>query len=107
MHMVERYIEMQPSYPFLKGIENGLITSQGVLFSRYFPSPLLKRMLLSFHVQSQLMGVYFETPSRSWGEYFSQEDRAMLIDLATFGIPIYWADRRSNQILQYVQRANH
>jgi hypothetical protein len=107
MHMVERYIEMQPSFPFLKAIESGLITSQGVLFSRYFPSPLLKRMLLSFHVQSQLMGIYFETPSRSYGEYFSQEDRAMLIDLVTFGIPVYWADHRSNQILQYVQRAHH
>lgn len=104
MHMVERYIEQQPSYPFLKGIESGLITSQGVLFSRYFPSPLLKRMLLSFYVQTHLMGIYFETPSRAYGEYFSQEDRAMLIDLITFGIPVYWADRRSNQILQYVQR---
>ncbi|MCH9610349.1 MAG: hypothetical protein S4CHLAM81_04920 [Chlamydiales bacterium] len=107
MHMVERYIETQPSYAFLKAIESGLITSQGVLFSRYFPSPLLKRMLLSFYVQSQLMGIYFETPSRSWGEFFSQEDRAMLIDLVTFGIPVYWADRRSNQILQYVQRPGH
>lgn len=106
IHMVERYIEQQPSYPFLKEIENGLITSQGVLFSRYFPSPLLKRMLLSYYVQSHLMGIYFEIPSRSYGEYFSQEDRAMLIDLVTFGIPVYWADRRSNQILQYTQRPN-
>src|SRR5262249_13684838 len=45
--MVERYIAQQPAYPFLKGMEYELITSQGVLFTRYFPTPLLKRMLLS------------------------------------------------------------
>lgn len=100
----ERYIEQQPSYPFLKAIEDGLITSQGVLFTRFFPSPLLKRMLLSFHVQSHLMGIYFQHPSRSGGEFFAQEDRAMLIDLVNLGIPVYWADERSNQILQYIQR---
>lgn len=103
-HMVERYIEQQPCYPFLKAIESGLITSQGVLFSRYFPSPLMKRMLLSYYVQSSLMGLYFQIPSRSSGYFFSQEDRAMLIDLVTFGIPVYWADETSGQILQYVQR---
>lgn len=102
--MVERYIEQQPCFPFLKAIEKGLITSQGVLFTRYFPSPLMKRMLLSYYVQSHLMALYFQIPSRSYGYYFSQEDRAMLIDLVTFGIPVYWADETSGQILQYVQR---
>ncbi len=102
--MVERYIEQQPCYPFLKAIESGLITSQGVLFTRYFPSPLMKRMLLSYYVQSNLMGLYFQVPSRSHGYYFSQEDRAMLLDLVTFGIPVYWADETSGQILQYIQR---
>lgn len=104
--MVERYIEQQPCYPFLKAIESDLITSQGVLFSRYFPSPLMKRMLLSYYVQSHLMGLYFQVPSRSNGYYFSQEDRAMLIDLVTFGIPVFWADEASTQILQYIQRPN-
>jgi predicted Rossmann-fold nucleotide-binding protein len=104
--MVERYIEQQPCYPFLKAIENGLITSQGILFTRYFPSPLMKRMLLSYYVQSNLMGLYFQIPSRSNGYYFSQEDRAMLIDLVTFGVPVYWADESSKQILQYIQRPN-
>ncbi len=104
--MVERYIEQQPCYPFLKAIEKGLITSQGILFTRYFPSPLMKRMLLSYYVQSHLMGLYFQVPSRSNGYYFSQEDRAMLFDLVTFGIPVYWADESSGQILQYIQRPN-
>jgi len=104
--MVERYIEQQPCYPFLKGIEQGTITSQGVLFTRYFPSPLMKRMLLSYYVQSHLMGLYFQHPSKANGYYFSQEDRSMLIDLVTFGVPVYWADQTSGQILKYVQRPN-
>ena len=102
--MVKRYMEQQPSYPFLRAIERGLITSQGVLFTRYFPSPLMKRMLLSYYVQSHLMGIYFQTPSQSNSGYFSQEDRAMLLDLVTFGIPVYWVDELSNQVLKYVQR---
>ncbi|MBS0623367.1 MAG: hypothetical protein JSS62_01960 [Verrucomicrobia bacterium] len=102
--LAERYIEQQPCYPFLQAIENGLITSQGVLFTRYFPSPLLKRMLLSYHVKAHLMGLYFQMPSRSHGEFFSQEDRAMLIDLVSCGTPVYWADRRTGMILQYLQR---
>ena len=102
--MAERYIEQQPSYPFLKAIEEGLITSQGVLFTRYFPSPILKRMLLSYHVQNCMKGIYFQIPSQSNGLYFSQEDRSMLLDLVVFGIPIYWADQTSHQVLQYVQR---
>ena len=61
--MVKRYIEQQPCYPFLQAIEGGLITSQGVLFTRYFPSPLMKRMLLSYYVLSHLMGLYFQYPS--------------------------------------------
>lgn len=104
--MAERYIEQQPTYPFLKAIEEGLITSQGVLFTRYFPSPILKRMLLSYHVQGCLKGVYFQIPSKSNGYYFSQEDRSMLLDLVVFGIPVFWADRTSGQILQYIQRPN-
>ncbi|NGX61627.1 MAG: hypothetical protein K940chlam9_01114 [Chlamydiae bacterium] len=102
--MVDRYIDQQPCYPFLKAIVDGLITSQGVLFTRYFPSPLMKRMLLSDHVQTNLMRLYFQVPSRSEGNYFSQEDRALLNDLFTFGIPVYWADETSGQILQYIQR---
>lgn len=102
--MVERYIQQQPCYPILKAIERGDISSQGVLFTRYFPSPLMKRMLLSYYVQSHLMGLYFQIPSRTYGEFFSQEDRALLLDLVTFGIPVYWADRTSGQLLNYVQR---
>lgn len=103
---VTKYIEQQPCYPFLKAIEQGIITSQGILLTRFFPSPLLKRMLLSYYVQGNLMGIYFQIPSRTFGYFFSQEDRAMLTDLATFGIPVFWVDETTSRILEYVQRPN-
>lgn len=102
--MVERYIEQQPSYPFLKSIDNGVITSQGILLTRYFPSPLMKRMLLSDQVQRCLKGIYFLYPSFSNLNFFSGEDRALLHDLDKFAIPVYWVDKASGQILQYAQK---
>lgn len=102
--MIERYIEQQPSYPFLKAIEDGLITSQGILLLRYFPSPLMKRMLLSYHVQRCLKRIYFQIPSQSYGNFFSSEDRALLHDLEKFAIPVYWVDESTGKILQYVQK---
>ncbi|MBI3508127.1 MAG: hypothetical protein HY069_00605 [Chlamydiia bacterium] len=102
--LVEKYIEHQPQYPFLKAIEEGWITSQGVLFCRHFPTPLLKRMLLSDLVQNCLKRIYFEFPSASHGDYFSHEDRAVLLDLAKFGIPVFWVDSKTQTILQYVLR---
>ncbi|MCB1107454.1 MAG: hypothetical protein KDK76_05085 [Chlamydiia bacterium] len=101
---VEKYMHSQPSYPYLEAIEKGMITSQGILLSRFFPSPIMKRMLLSEQVYGCLKGIYFEEPSRSHGEYFSHEDRSMLLDLAKFGISIYWLDKRSKEILRYVPK---
>lgn len=102
--MIERYIEQQPSYPFLKSIDTGTITSQGILLCRYFPSPLMKRMLLSDQVQRGLKGLYFQYPSFSNLNFFSSEDRALLHDLDKFAIPVYWVDKASGQILQYAQK---
>lgn len=102
--MIERYLEQQPAYPFLKSIEDGYITSQGVLFSRYFPSPLMKRLLLSDQVQRCLKGIYFQYPSQTFGDFFSAEDRALLHDLDKFAIPVYWVDKISGQILQFTQK---
>jgi len=102
--MVERYIEQQPSYPFLKAIDDGKITSQGVLFSRYFPSPFMKRMLLSNQVQRCLKGIYFQYPSLSSGDFFSAEDRALLHDLYQFAVPVFWVDESTRSILKYVQK---
>lgn len=104
--MVERFIKQQPSYPFLKNIDDGFITSQGVLFSRYFPSPFMKRLLLSDQVQRNLKGIYFQYPSETHQEFFSAEDRALLHDLDKFAIPTYWLDNVSGQILQYAQKSD-
>lgn len=102
--LVEKYIEQQPIYPFLRAIEDEVITSQGVLLTRFFPSPLMKKALLDDFVHRCLKGIYFETPSRTFGDFFSHEDRSMLLDLAKFAIPVYWVDRKTNQILQYVAK---
>lgn len=99
--LVDKYIKEQPSYPFLKAIEDNLITSQGILLLRHFPSPLLKRMLLSDNIQENVKGIYFQYPSRSNDDYFSHEDRGLLLDLAKFAIPTYWVDKTSNKILRY------
>jgi predicted Rossmann-fold nucleotide-binding protein len=97
--VAEQYVEHQPSYPFLRAIEEGSIASQGILLTRHFPTPLLKKVLLDQRVTRCLKRIYFRHPSCAHGDYFSHEDRAMLIDLAKFGIPVYWVDE---QILQYV-----
>jgi predicted Rossmann-fold nucleotide-binding protein len=102
--LAERYIEQQPCYPFLKSIEEGLITSQGVLLCRYLPSPLMKRMILGDIVQRCLKGIYFQFPSLSHGSFFSHEDRSMLLDLSKFGIPVFWVDQTSKKILQYIPK---
>ncbi|MBS0604464.1 MAG: hypothetical protein JSS60_05430 [Verrucomicrobia bacterium] len=102
--LVQRYIEQQSDYPFLKSIEDGLISSQGILLSRYFPSPLMKRLLLSDLVQRCLKGIYFQYPSLAYGNFFSHEDRSMLLDLAKFGIPVYWVDENSKDVLQYIPK---
>ena len=103
-YLVERYIQQQPSYPFLRAIEKGLITSQGILLVRYFPSPLMKRMLLSDSVQRCLKAIYFQFPSFNYGDYFSHEDRSMLLDLAKFAIPVFWVDKTSGKVLQYIPK---
>lgn len=102
--LIEDYIKKEACYPFLKAMEDGLITSEGVLFNRYLPSPLLKRMLLSRTSYHLIKRLYFETPSKDQKGFFSHADRAMLLDLARFGLPVFWVDRISGNILQYVAR---
>lgn len=102
--LVQNYIEQQPCYLFLKHIEDGLITSQGILLTRYFPSPLMKRMLLSSAVQRCLKGIFFTYPSFAYGNFFSHEDRSFLLDLANFGIPVHWVDEATQKVLQYTPK---
>ena len=102
--MVERYIEQQASYPYLAGNRKKRGDHKpGVLLTRYFPSPLMKRMYLSDFVQRSLKGIYFQYPSKSNGSFFSQEDRAFLHDLMTFGIPVL-GGRSLGKILRFVSK---
>jgi predicted Rossmann-fold nucleotide-binding protein len=102
--MVDRYIEQQPEYHFLKAMELGQITSQGVLFIKYFPSPLMKRVLLSPRVLQCLKAIYFQKPSQHYGDFFSHEDHNLLADLWKFAMPVYWVDQHTESVLQYVQK---
>jgi predicted Rossmann-fold nucleotide-binding protein len=102
--MVENWISQQPATPFLKAIEDGLITSQGILLTRYLPTPYLKRLLISDLVQRCLKGLYFQQASQSHGAFLSADDRALLADLAKFAIPVFWVDPQSHRILKYMPR---
>lgn len=104
--MVDRYISQQPSYPFLKAMEDDLITSQGILLTKHLPSPLMKRMLLSHHIRYNLKQLYFQHPSMSNDDFFSYEDQAFLHDLLIFAIGVYWVDCESGRVLQYTQKQN-
>lgn len=103
--LINNYIKQQSEYPLLKAIEKHDITSEGILFSRYLPSPTMKQMLISPKVQPLIKGIYFESPSSSHANYFSHEDRTLLLDCAKFGIPVYWADRSCGKILKFVEKA--
>jgi hypothetical protein len=105
--MVDRYIEQQPEYHFLKAMEMGQITSQGVLMNKYFPSPLMKRVLLSPRVLQCLKAIYFQKPSQHYDDFFSHEDHNFLADLWKFAVPVYWVDQTTNQVLQYVQKGEN
>ncbi len=105
--MIERYVQQQPCFPFLKAIDDGVITSQGILLTRYFPSPLMKRLLLSEQVQRHLKGIYFQYPSRTHHNSFSAEDRALLHDLDKYATPVFWVDEGTGRILQYIQKPDH
>ncbi len=104
--MVDRYLRDQPAFPFLKGIEDATITSEGILLIRYFPSPLMKRYLLNPHVLRCIKSIYFLSPSFSHQEFFSQQDRAFLRDLLQCGMSIHWVDRNTKQVLRFAQKKN-
>jgi predicted Rossmann-fold nucleotide-binding protein len=102
--MVDRFIEQQAEYPYLEAIETGKITSQGVLLTKFFPSPLMKRLILNGRILQCLKGIYFQKPSQLRGDFFSHEDHNFLADLWKFALPIFWVDQQTNSLLQYVQK---
>lgn len=102
--LAEKYLFQQCEYGILSAIAVGDITSDGVLLTRYFPSPVLKVLLLSRQVCKRLKAVYFLKASRHFGSFFSQEDSALLGDLNTFGISVFQVDESNGQMFQFMRR---
>lgn len=102
--LAEKYLFQQCEYGILSAITVGDITSDGVLLTRYFPSPVLKVLLLSRQVCKQLKAVIFLKASRHYGSFFSQEDSALLGDLNTFGINVFQVEESTGQMFQFMRR---
>ncbi|CBZ30731.1 conserved hypothetical protein [Leishmania mexicana MHOM/GT/2001/U1103] len=102
--LVQRYTYQQCEYAILSAIAIGDITSDGVLFTRYFPSPCLKSLLLSRAVCKKLRAIFFTKASRHYGSFFSQDDAAMLGDLNTFGIAVFEVNEQKGEVYQYIRR---
>eukprot|EP00929_Paragymnodinium_shiwhaense_P114542 TRINITY_DN82999_c0_g1_i1.p1 TRINITY_DN82999_c0_g1~~TRINITY_DN82999_c0_g1_i1.p1 ORF type:complete len:843 (-),score=216.55 TRINITY_DN82999_c0_g1_i1:139-2667(-) len=98
---LRRYSRQQSTYAIFKAISAGDINSQGVLLTRFFPSTTMKYLLLSDNVSAALKRIYFVKASRSEGDYFSQGDRNMLIDLHDFGIEVYCIDPSTKRIFKF------
>ncbi|CCW72264.1 unnamed protein product [Phytomonas sp. Hart1] len=102
--LVKHYIYQQPEYSILSAIASDDITSDGVLATRYFPSPCLKSLILSSAVCNKLRAIFFCKPSRQYGDFFSQEDVALLGDFTTFGISVFNVNESSGEVYQYIRR---
>jgi predicted Rossmann-fold nucleotide-binding protein len=102
--LAEHYLFQQSAYGILSAIAVGDIASDGVLLTRYFPSPVLKSLLLSRQVCKHLRAIFFLKASREYGSFFSQEDNAMLGDLHTFGISVFHVDESSGEMFQFMRR---
>lgn len=102
--LAQQYVYQQCEYGILSAIGAGDITSEGVLFTRYFPSPCMKSLILSCAVGKKLRAIYFTKASRHYGDFFSQEDIAFLCDLYTFGIFVFLVDESRREIYQFIKR---
>jgi len=102
--LIKEYIQGQAEYPILKSMQEGYITSQGILLSKFFPSNLLGSFFLNEHVTRCLKRIYFEKPSNNHGNYFSHDDRTLLRNLAKHNIDVFWVDKESDLLLKYAPR---
>ena len=101
---LKEYIQGLSAHVIAHSMQEGNITSQGIMLCTYLPPALLKNILLSERVSRCLKAIYFKTPSITHGDYFSHDDRSMLYDLARASIDIFWVDSNYNLILKYVLR---
>ena len=106
-HGIQEFIKNQPVYPIFKAIEADDISSEGVIFTNYFPAPIMKQYLLHEKVRRFVKAIYFKTPSFTHGQYFSTDDRAFLQDLAKANIDVHWIDFAYKLILKYVMRKDN
>lgn len=102
--LVQHYTYQQCEFSILSAIASDEISSDGILVTRYFPSPCLKPLILSRAVVKKLRAIFFNSASRHYGNFFSQEDAAMLGDLNTFGISVFEVDERKGEVFQYIRR---
>lgn len=102
--LVQRYIYQQCEYGILSAIAAHDISSDGILVTRYFPSPCLKSLILSRAVGKKLRALFFARASRHYGMFFSQEDIALLGDLNTFGISVFQVNEAKSEVFQYIRR---
>ncbi|RNF07124.1 hypothetical protein TraAM80_03476 [Trypanosoma rangeli] len=102
--LAQQAVYQECEYSILSAIAAGDITSDGVLLTRYFPSPCLKSLILSCTVGRKVRAIFFTKASRHHGEFFSQEDSGLLCDLNTFGIAVFYVDEAHDGIYQFIRR---
>lgn len=107
LELAEKYLFQQCEYAILSAISVGDITSDGVLLLHYFPSPVLKSLLLSRQVLKRVKAIYFLSASRSCGSFFSHEDAGTLRDLSTFGISVFFVDEANSAMHQFILKMGH
>ncbi len=104
--VLSNFIKSQAIYTIVKAMQEGNITSEGVVLTNYLPAPLLKSFLLNERVTRCLKAIYFKIPSPRHGDYFSHDDRTMLVDLAKASVDVFWVDFTSHLLLKYVLRSD-
>ncbi len=104
--VLNNFIKSQAIYTIVKAMQEGVITSQGIILSKYLPAPILKSFLLNERVTRCLKAIYFKIPSLRHGDYFSHDDRVLLHDLAKASVDVFWVDFTSHLLLKYVLRSD-
>ncbi len=104
--IADAFIQSQAIYSIVKAMQDGEITSQGILLTTHFPAPILKSFLLNERVTRCLKAIYFRTPSQKYGNFFSHDDRMLLQDLAKASVDVFWVDFNYKMVLKYVIRTD-
>ena len=101
---IEAYVKKQPITEIVEAIESDLITSEGIILTNTFPSSLMKSLLVTERVRSCVKAIYFQSASKKYHDYFSHQDRSLMMDFTRNGIDIIWVDRIQNKLLKFCAR---